>query len=212
MGAVAHGRTRMIVCPLRRSVGFKAATASSRVETLPMFVCSRPSRTRWTISPSWARSDSTTKSTARPSAGRASVGPTTDTSVPPARIRAADRFWMSPPDIKNQIDSADVFQGVVVEVDELLRAEVERFLAVGSATGADDVGAELTCELRHHRADCAGRAVHEHALSRLKAAVFEQPLPCRQSRDWQARAHGEVDIAWQRREVACLDRFGQYGR
>ena len=39
----------MIVFPLRRSVGFKAATASSRVETLPMFVRSRPSRTRWTI-------------------------------------------------------------------------------------------------------------------------------------------------------------------
>ena len=51
---VAHGRTRMIVFPLRRSVGFKAATASSRVETLPMFVRSRPSRTRWTISLSWA--------------------------------------------------------------------------------------------------------------------------------------------------------------
>jgi hypothetical protein len=33
----------MIVFPLRRSVGFKAATASSRVETLPMFVRSRPS-------------------------------------------------------------------------------------------------------------------------------------------------------------------------
>src|SRR5262244_1609337 len=31
-----HGRTRMIVFPLIRSVGLKAATASSRVETLPM--------------------------------------------------------------------------------------------------------------------------------------------------------------------------------
>jgi hypothetical protein len=31
-------------------------------------------------------------STVRPSAGRASVGPTTDTSVPPARIMPADRF------------------------------------------------------------------------------------------------------------------------
>jgi len=48
--------------------------------------------------------------------------------------------------IENQIDSAGVFQGVVVEIDELLRAEVERLLAVGRATGADDVGAELTCE------------------------------------------------------------------
>ena len=67
-----HGRTRMIVFPGRRSVGLKAVTASSRGETVPMFVRSRPSRTRWTISPSWVRSDSTTKSTARPSTGRAS--------------------------------------------------------------------------------------------------------------------------------------------
>ena len=67
-----HGRTRMIVLPLRRSVGLRAATASSRVATLPMFVRSRPSRTRRTISPNWARSDSTTKSIARPSVGRAS--------------------------------------------------------------------------------------------------------------------------------------------
>ena len=36
----------MIVFPLRRWVGLKAATASSRVETLPMFVRSRASRTR----------------------------------------------------------------------------------------------------------------------------------------------------------------------
>src|SRR5438552_1487727 len=47
-------------------------------------------------------------------------------------------------DIENQIDSADVFEDVVLEVDELLRAEVERLLTVGSASGADDVGAELT--------------------------------------------------------------------
>ena len=35
-------------------------------------------------------------------------------------------------DIENQIDSADVFQGVVIEVDELLRAEVERGLTVAA--------------------------------------------------------------------------------
>src|SRR5713226_3485049 len=92
-----HGRTLMIVFPLRRSVGLRAATASSRIATLPMFVRSRPSRTRRTTSPSWARSDSTTKSTARPSSGRVSGGPTTDTNVPPARIRPVDRFPMSPP-------------------------------------------------------------------------------------------------------------------
>ena len=37
----AHGRTRMIVFPLTRTVGSKAATASSRVEALPIFGRSR---------------------------------------------------------------------------------------------------------------------------------------------------------------------------
>src|SRR6476660_8386836 len=35
---VAHGRTRMTVFPARRSFALKVATASSRAETLPMFV------------------------------------------------------------------------------------------------------------------------------------------------------------------------------
>src|SRR6266702_7366955 len=135
----------MTVFPLIRLVGLKAATASSRVAMLPMFVCSRPSRTRWTISPSWARSDSTTKSTVRPSVGRAS--------------------------------------------------------------GADDVGARQSCELRHHRPDCAGRAVCDYALPRLKVAVLEQSLPRGEARDWQARAHREVDVARERREVARLDGY-----
>ena len=55
----------MIVFPLRRSVRLKAATALSRAAMLPMFVRSRPSRTRWMISLSWARSDTRTKSIAR---------------------------------------------------------------------------------------------------------------------------------------------------
>src|SRR5262249_7799954 len=72
-------------------------------------------------------------------------------------------------DVEDQIDSADVFQGVVVEVDELVRAEVESRLPVGGAPGADDIGAGLTCELRHHRSDSTGRTVHEHALAGLDA-------------------------------------------
>jgi len=109
-------------------------------------------------------------------------------------------------DIEHQINSTDVFQGVVAKVDELLRAEVERLLTVDSAAGADNVGAGLTCELRHHRSNCAGRAVREDALPRLETAVLEQSLPRGEARDWQARAHREVDVARQRREVACLDR------
>src|SRR5207302_9215086 len=52
-------------------------------------------------------------------------------------------------EIEHQVDAADVFEDVVLEVDELLRAEVERLLAVGRASGADDVGARQPCELRH---------------------------------------------------------------
>src|SRR5438093_9816418 len=108
-------------------------------------------------------------------------------------------------DIENQIDFADVFQGFVIEVDELLCAEVESRLTAASAPGADDVRAGLTCELARHRTDYAGRAVHEDALPRVKAAVLEQPLPRGQARHHDGRAHGEVDVAWQRWEAACLD-------
>src|SRR3954447_22222018 len=202
---VAHGRTRMTVFPARRSFALKVATASSRAETLPMFVRRRPSRTRDLTQLGTIGLDNEVD---RQAVGGARLGRPDDghqcssgsyQACGPLLDVAAD-------DIEHQIDAADVFQRVVVEVDELLRAEVERLLTVGSASGADDVAAGLTCELRHHRPDSAGRAVREDALARLKAAVLEQPLPCGQSRDRQARAHREVDVARQRREVACLDR------
>src|SRR3954451_24047865 len=87
------------------------------------------------------------------------------------------------------------------------RAEVERLLTVGSASRSDDVAAGLTCELGHHRADCAGRAVREDALPRLKKAVLEQSLPRGEARDSQARTRREIDVARQRREIACLDGY-----
>src|SRR6202008_2423879 len=106
-------------------------------------------------------------------------------------------------DIENQIDLADVFQGVVIEVDELLCAEVESRLTGGSAPGADAVRAGLTCELARHRTDYAGRTVHEDALPRVKAAVLEQPLPRGQARHYEGRPHREVNVARQWCEVAC---------
>src|SRR5436305_3870314 len=44
-------------------------------------------------------------------------------------------------DVEHQVDVADVFQRVVVKVDEIHRAEVERGLTVGGAPGADDIRA-----------------------------------------------------------------------
>src|SRR6516165_8646630 len=110
-------------------------------------------------------------------------------------------------DIENQIDPADIFQGVVIEVDELLCAEVESRLTAGSAPGADDVRAGLTCELGRHRTDYAGRTVHEDTLPRTKAAVLEQPLPRGQARHHEGRALRKINVARQRREVACLDGY-----
>src|ERR1700757_4098027 len=110
-------------------------------------------------------------------------------------------------DIENQIDFADVFQGFVIEVDDLLRAEVESRLTAASAPGADDVRAGLTCELGRHRTDYAGRTVHQDGLPRTKAPVLDQPLPRGQPRHHESRAHREVNVARQRREVACLNGY-----
>src|SRR6059058_3757678 len=108
-------------------------------------------------------------------------------------------------DIENQIDFADVFQGVVIEVDELLCAEVESRLTAASAPGADDVRPGLTCELARHRTDYAGRTVHEHALPRLKSSVLEESLPRGQARHHQSRSRREINVARQRCEITCLD-------
>jgi hypothetical protein len=120
-----------------------------------MFVRSRPSRTRRTISLSRALSGATTNSIAKPSAARLgrpgdghqrSSGP--DHACGPLLDVVANH-------IEHQVDTANVFQRVVLQVDELHRAAVERLLTVGRASGADDIGAELACELHHHRPDSA---------------------------------------------------------
>src|SRR5205085_2700464 len=88
-----------------------------------------------------------------------------------------------------------------------LCAEVESRLTSGSAPGADDVRASRTCELSRHRTDYAGRTMHEHALPRKKAAMLEQALPRGQARHHEGRTNGEVNVARQRCEVACLDGY-----
>src|SRR5215472_10708073 len=127
--------------------------------------------------------DEVDSKTARgPRLGRAGNGHQRSSGANHARRTLRD---VAAEDIENQIDLANIFQGVVLEVDELLCAEVERRLTAGSAPGADDVRAGLTCDLGRHRTDYAGRTVHEDALPRTKAAVLEQPLPRGQPRHHQ---------------------------
>src|SRR5438093_6149238 len=139
-----------------------------------------------------------------PRLGRAGDGHQRSSGANQARRPLPD---VAADDIENQIDCADVFQGFVIEVDELLCAEVESRLTAASAPGADDVRAGLTCELARHRTDYAGRTVHKDALPGTKAAVLEQPLPRGQAWHYEGRAHGEVNVTRQRHEVACFDGY-----
>ena len=202
----AHGQTLMIVLPLTRSVGLKAATASSRVATCadvrPQPSVTHPLDDLTQLGAVGHDDEVDRQAVGRPGLGRPGDGHQRSAGSNQARGPLLD---VAADDVEDQIDAADVFQGVVVEVDELVRAEVERRLPVGGAAGADDVGAGLSGELGRHRTDGAGRAVHEDALAGLEAAVIEQPLPRGQARHRDARAHREVDVARQRREVACLD-------
>ena len=102
---------------------------------------------------------------------------------------------MSPPRTSKTRSTPPTSSSLAIEVDELLRAEVERRLTAGSAPGADDVRAGLTCELGRHRTDYAGRTMHEHALPRKKAAMLEQALPRGQARHHEGCAHREVNVA-----------------
>src|SRR5204862_6112777 len=104
----------------------------------------------------------------RPSLGRAGDGHQRSSSENHARRPLRD---VTAEDIENQIDLADVFQCVVIEVDELLCAEVESRLTGGSTPGADAVRAHLTCELARHRTADTGHPVHDAAPPRAKAAL-----------------------------------------
>ena len=114
---------------------------------------------------------------------------------------------MSPPKTsKTRSTVPTSFQGVVLEVNELLCAEVEHRLTVGGPSCADDVGACRPRELGHHRTDHAGSPEREDALPGPETTVLEQSLPRSQPRHRQTCAHREVDVTRQRREVARLDR------
>src|SRR5258708_39166837 len=109
-----------------------------------------------------------------PRLGRAGDGHQRSSGANQARRPLPD---VAADDLENQIDFADVFQGVVIQVDELLCAEVESPLTAASSPGADGVPTGLTCELARHRTDYAGSTVHEDALPPVKAAVLQQPFP-----------------------------------
>ncbi len=81
----------------------------------------------------------------REAVDRASLGRPDHRHQRPARSDDARRapLDVTADDIEDQVDPADVFEILVVEVEELVRAELKRRLAVRRPAGTDDVGAEL---------------------------------------------------------------------
>ena len=168
----------MTVFPLVRSVGLRAATVSSRAATVPMFGRTRPSadslRDLSQLGAVGHDNEVDRQSVGGPCLRRPGYGHQRSSGSEQTRGPPLD---VATDDIEDQIDSADVFQGVVVEVDELVRAEVECGRPAAGTSGADDVSAGLTGELHRHRAGRTGRAVHQDALPRQEVAVIEQTLP-----------------------------------
>ena len=173
-----YGCTRMIVFPLRRVVGLRAATSSSRSAMSLMLFLRRPSRTRWTISVSRARSASTTKSIARPSAGRASW-PDHGHQCPPGPIRPAGRAWNWPPMTSNTRSIPPASSNASWSRSRNPRAPNSTAFRRSAARPVDDAGAGLTRELGHHRSDRAARTVRQDA--RPAAIGRAETVPARRS-------------------------------
>jgi len=157
--------------PLIRFVWLKAVSGLTALHRLwvrrcPMFCpSSSVPAPSGTISLSWARSDSTPKSTGRPRPAAPRIGPTwTETSV----LRSNQACGPLPDsahrtdDIEHQIDfrPTSSFQGV-------LSRSTNSF---SPSRAPSDVGLRVPVPIRmpglvgrgvHHRTDCAGRAVHE---------------------------------------------------
>jgi hypothetical protein len=156
----------------------------------------RPPRIRCTISLNCCRSASTTKSiavpTLRPFLHRAGH---TDQYATVADEPRRSPLDVSADDVDDQIDRPYLFERVSAEVDELVGAVLERLLSVGRSAGADDVRARLPRELRDHRPHCTGGTVRKDGLARPESSVLEEALPRRETRDRQARSHGELDIS-----------------
>src|SRR5881394_3763407 len=125
----------MIVFPLRRSDRLKAATASSRVETLPMFgpqsSVTHPLDDLTQLGTIGLDNEVDRQAVGGPRLGRADDGHQCSSGSNHACGPLLD---VSADDVEYQVDAADVFQRVVLKVDELLRAKVERLLTVGGAS------------------------------------------------------------------------------
>ena len=88
--------------------------------------------------------------------------------------------------VKHEIDAPDFLERIICQIDELVRAKLQRLLPVGGTSGGNDVGSELARKLRRDRTDRTGGAMNKDALACLEAAMLRQSLPGGQAGDRQA--------------------------
>jgi len=128
---VLTAKTRMIVSP-ESLVELKGGDGHREGRDGADVCPRRSSRTGWTILAQWDDGlDNGSRSPDRWRAVPRSARRWTPAFLP-ARTRRADASDVAADEIEHQIDDADVFQGVVLEVDELARAEVERLLTAAA--------------------------------------------------------------------------------
>jgi len=127
-----------------------------------------------------------TRKRSRPPGRRAGGlgGPTTDTSVPPARIRPAAGPMSPPLTSKNQIDRADLHR-VIIEVDDSGAAK-RAPLPVGRRVACDHGGAGTRAS-GAASPRLAPAAPCTRTLAPPEGGVLEQSLPRGQAGDRQAR-------------------------
>ena len=138
-----QGRTRMMVLPLRRSSG---PAQGRRRRGSRRFRCACEGAVPHPVDDLHQLTrNGLDDEVDREAVDRASLGRPDHRHQCPARPDDARRapLDVTADDIEDQVDPADVFEILVVEVEELVRAEVERRLAVRRPAGTDDVGAEL---------------------------------------------------------------------
>ena len=170
-----YGRTRMIVFPLIRSVELNAATASSRVAIcryLAVPSVTHPLGDLTQLGAIGHDNEVDHQAVGGPRLGRAGDGHQRSSGSNHARRPLPD---VAAEDIENQIDVRRRPRG---SRSRGRRTPARRSRAPsdgGSASGSDDVGAGLTCELRRHRTDRAGRAVDEDALPARRRPCSNRP-------------------------------------
>jgi len=196
----------MIVLPGVWCSEVNAVGAAASGRSAPTIGFSRPSLRRRASSASRDRSGSTTKKIERPCLGSTVGSLMMVTSVPPARKCSGTVENLTADDVEDHVDLSGVLQLVGLEVQEGVRSQTERGVAVAGTASSDHHGPHLAGELHGDRTDSASGAVDQDGLACRESSVIDQCLPRGQPGDGQRGGRDVVDVSRKWSEVSGLYR------